>query len=241
MGKRLRQLLNAAIAPVLTVACTVAVAGALGLADELAKAVGAAIAGVLLFVAIELTDELPKRSWSWRRRVDPRAAFEGWWLQIHEKVDRAAVFSFLYIPDSDTYRAEGHAFDSKGELLAHWYSTQVFFSTGALSASYLWDGKSYEQEPPVERRGTTSWSVQRSSRRILPSSGHGEVLHLNQDRTLTFRAQRLTRENVHSLLEQVVELDSLVDFELQRRLAVAFLAVRTTGVGTTGPAVSPTQ
>jgi hypothetical protein len=65
--------------------------------------------------------------------------------------------------------------------------------------------------------------VQRSSRRVLPSSGHGEVLHLNQDRTLTFRVQRLTRERVQTLLGQAVELDSLAEFELQLKLAVAYL------------------
>lgn len=137
MGKRFKQLLNAAIAPILTVLCTLAAARSLGFDADLAKAVGAAAAGVLLFVVIELTDDLPKRSCRWRRRVDPRAAFEGWRLQIHENVDRVSVFSFLYVRDGDTYRAEGNAFNSAGEPLAHWESSQVFFTTGALSASYL--------------------------------------------------------------------------------------------------------
>lgn len=235
MGKRLKQLANAAIAPILTVACTLAVAVAFGFADELAKAVGAAIAGALLFVAIELTDELPKRSQSWRRRIDPRAAFEGWWLQIHEKVDRVSVFSFLYVSEGDTYRAEGHAFNSRGELLAHWESTQTFFSTGARSAIYLWTGKNLEEHPSVERNGTASWSVQRSAPRVLPCSGHGEVLHLNQERRLDFRVERLTRENVKSLLGQAVELDLLVDFELQQQIAVAFLKRRATCASATAP------
>ncbi len=224
MGKRVKQLLQAAIAPVLTVGCTWLVADLLHVGNDLEKAVGAALAGVLLFIAIELTDELPKRSWRWRRRIDPRAAFEGWWLQVHDKVDRVSVFSCLYVIDGDSYRVEGHAFNSVGEMLAHWYSTQVFFSTGALSTSYLWAGKSYETDPPVERQGTTTWSVQRSSgHRVLPTSGHGEVLHLNQDRTLVFRVQRLTTERARTLLGRPVDLDALVDHDLQRELAVAYL------------------
>jgi hypothetical protein len=109
-------------------------------------------------------------------------------------------------------------------MLAHWHSTQVFFSTGALSASFLWTGTTYESNPPVTREGTTAWSVQRpSGHRLLPTSGHGKVLHLNQDRTLVFRVQRLTSERVRALLGRSIDLDALVDHELQRELAVAYL------------------
>ena len=230
MGKRVRQLLSAAIAPVLTVVCTWLVADWLDIGADLEKALGATAAGVLLFIAIELIDDLPKRSSRWRRWTDPRAAYEGWWLQIHEGVDRVAVFSFLYSPEGDTYRAVGQAFDSRGELLAEWRSTRVFFSTGALSASYLWEGKTFEARPSVARKGTTSWSVQRpGSRRVLPVSGRGEVLHLNQDRTLDFRVQRLTEPRVRELLGRPLTLDALVDHELQRELAVAYLESSTTG------------
>jgi hypothetical protein len=224
MGKRVRQLLNAAVAPVLTVACTWLAADWLNLGDDLEKAFGAAAAGVLLFIALELIDDLPKRSSRWRRWMDPRAAYEGWWLQIHDGEDRVAVFSFLYSREGDTYRVVGQAFNSHGELLAEWHSTRVFFSTDALSASYLWEGKTFEVRPPVARKGTTSWWVQRpGSRSVLPVSGRGEVLHLNQDRTLDFRVQRLTEQRVCELLGRPVVLDALVDHELQRALAVACL------------------
>jgi hypothetical protein len=244
MGKRVTQLLKAAAAPVLTVGCTWLVADILNLGQDLEKAIGAALAGVLLFVAIEVTDELPKRSRRWRRRIDPRAAFEGWWLQIHDgwelqihdqaddiaddravkKVDRVAIFLCRYVVDGDTYRVEGHAFGSTGDMVARWESTQVFFSTGALRSSYLWEGTSFESRQPTNRRGTTDWSVQRSSSgRVLPTSGHGEVMHLNQDRRLFFRVQRLTSERIQSLLGRAVELDALADDALQKELALAYL------------------
>jgi hypothetical protein len=236
MGKRVRQLLSAAVAPVLTVVCTWLVADWLEVGADLQKALGATAAGVLLFIAIELIDDLPKRSARWRRWTDPRAAFEGWWLQIHDGVDRVAVFSFLYSPEGDTYRAVGQSFDSRGELLAGWHSTRVFFSTGALSASYLWEGKTFEVRPPVSRKGTTSWSVQRpGSRSVLPVSGRGEVLHLNQDRILDFRVQRLSEQRVQELLGRRVALDALVDYDLQRELAVAYLKSSMTGTGAGHP------
>jgi len=175
-------------------------------------------------MAIELTDELPKQSRRWRRWTDPRAAFEGWWLLIHEHDDRVAVLSFHYDQQGDTYRAKGQAFDSNGKVLGDWRSTQVFFSTGALSVSYLWEGTSFKGKAPVETEGTTSWSVQRAgSRRVLPVSGRGQVLHLKQDQTLNFRVQRLTEEWVGELLGRRVALDALVDHGLQMELAVAFL------------------
>jgi hypothetical protein len=236
MGKRVTQLLKAAAAPVLTVGCTWLVADILHVGQDLEKAIGAALAGVLLFVAIEVTDELPKRSRRWRRRIDPRAAFEGWWLQIHDKiydsvddgaaerVDRVAIFSCRYVVDGDTYRIDGEAFDSKGETLATWESTRVFFSTDALWSSYLWKGTTFESRPPTKRQGTTNWSVQRSSsRRVLPTSGRGEVMHLNQDRRLFFRVQRLTPERIQLLLGRAVEPDLLADHDLQKELALAFL------------------
>jgi hypothetical protein len=58
---------------------------------------------------------------------------------------------------------------------------------------------------------------------LLPTSGHGKVLHLNQDRTLAFRVQRLTSERVRALLGRSIDLDAPVDHELQRELAVAYL------------------
>jgi hypothetical protein len=64
---------------------------------------------------------------------------------------------------------------------------------------------------------------------VLPVSGRGEVLHLNQDRTLDFRVQRLTEQRVRELLGRPLTLDALVDHELQRELAVAYLESSTTG------------
>jgi len=226
MHRSLRQVIAAAAGPILTVVFTILVARHLAVRDDFAKGLGAALAGLVVLALIQFAEELPRRSVRWRRRTDNRAAFEGWWLQIHEGVDRVAVFSFLYAADSDSYRAEGHAFNSAGRLLAHWTSTQVFFSTGAQNASYLWKGRTFESDEPLEREGTTNLSVQRASRSREPRSGHGEVLHLNQDRVLVFRLQRITSELIQELLDRPMAAEDLMDFDAQQRLAVAFLRRR---------------
>lgn len=226
MHKIIKKVIDAAAGPILTVVFTILVARHLAVRDDLAKGLGAAVAGLVVLALIQFAEELPRRSARWRRRSDDRAAYEGWWLQIHDRVDRVAVFSFLYAADSDSYRAEGHAFNSAGQLLAHWTSTQVFFSTGALNASYLWKGRTFESGEPVEREGTTSLSVQRAQRSRMPQSGHGEVLHLSQDRILVFRLQRITSELIQELLDRPVATEELIDFDLQQRLAVAFLRRR---------------
>ena len=65
-------------------------------------------------------------------------------------------------------------------------------------------------------------------RSVLPVSGRGEALHLNQDRILDFRVQRLTEQRVQELLGRHLPLDALVDYDLQRELAVAYLKSSTT-------------
>lgn len=222
MRERLIQLVAVLVAPLLTWLATNVLAVRLKLPGEGNKAAGAALASLVVFVITWLLQDLHKW-WGWyRRRFDRRAAFEGWWLQVHEGADRVGVFSFLFSATPEAFRAEGNAFNSAGELLAEWSSTQVFFSDDASSVTYLWQGRSFEQGPAADRKGTTTMSLIRGRRR--PTSGHGEVLHLNQARTLTFRLKRVQSEVLRNLLgREAVNLDDLGDFDVQKTIAIAFL------------------
>src|SRR5215212_9879912 len=127
MTKTFGQFLSASIGPLVTLGCTVGVMRYVAVGDESGKALGAAIAAAALFVLAQGLEVLPKKWTWWRRRVDDRAGFEGWWLQLHDD-SRVGVFSCLYLAKGDTFRIVGDAFDPAGDRWADWHSTQLFFS-----------------------------------------------------------------------------------------------------------------
>src|SRR5262245_45185739 len=191
MNSKVVQAIGAFGSPLLTLGCT-ALAARYIADDDPKKAAGAALAGLLGFALAQVAEELPKRSFWWRQRFDSRAAFEGWWMQIHDSLDRASVTSFLYDAAGDKYQVEGHAFNSSGTRPAHWKSTEVFFSTGSSEVNYLWKGTSYDKDNPGPREGSTKMSLDRAPRRRQASTGRGEVQHLNLARILDFRLRRIT-------------------------------------------------
>jgi hypothetical protein len=222
MNKKIIQAFGAFGSPLLTLGCTSLAARYIA-ADDPKKAAGAALAGLVGFALTQIAEDLPKRSFWWRQRFDARAAFEGWWLQIHDRLDRVAVTSLLYDGASDKYLAEGNAFNTAGDHLAHWESTEVFFSTGSREVNYLWKGISYDQEAAGPLEGSTRMSLDRASGRRRPVTGHGNVQHLNLARVLQFRTRRITP----ALLEEhglSFCVDDLGDFDLKKQLARAFLA-----------------
>jgi len=240
LTKKITQAIDAFVGPLLTLVCTALVVHYIAVGAEPAKAIGAALAGLIGFALALGAEELPKRSRWWRQHFDSRAAFEGWWLQVHDRLDRASVFSFIYNRALDAYEAAGDAFNSSGSHLAHWESTEVFFSTGFKHASYLWKGKSFESEPPEQREGTTEFSVDRGQRWAQPVSGTGQVLHLNLARTLDFRLCRVTPE----LLKErrlSFNVDDLVKFEHRRELAKAHLAQELRDMAPSGRAQRSTR
>jgi len=208
--------------PLLTLVCT-ALAARYIADDDPKKAAGAALAGLLGFALAQVTGELPKRSLWWRQRFDSRAAFEGWWMQIHDGLDRASVTSFLYDAAGDKYQAEGHAFNASGTRLAHWKSTEVFFSTGSNEVNYLWKGTSYDKDNPGPREGSTKMSLDRAPRRHQASTGRGEVQHLNQARTFDFRLRRINPIFIRDCGVNF-SIDELGDYDVKKALARAFLA-----------------
>jgi hypothetical protein len=223
METKLTQAIAVVAAPVLTVVSTAIVAThAPGLDKSASDAAGAAFAGLTVFGLTLAVGALPKRSRWWRRHFDPRAAFEGWWMQTHDKQDRASVFSFLYCADTDSFNVDGNAFCSGEDRLAHWRSTHVYF--GSDRVGYLWEGDSYEDQKWIHREGTTDMWLTSTGTRGQPQSGGGKVLHLQQERELRFDLQRITPRHLHSLLLTDMRMQDLGDIAVQKRLAQAHLA-----------------
>lgn len=228
MNKTFAQILSAFSGPLLTLGCTLLVVRAFAVREETGKALGAAAAGVALLLAERTIDWLPKKWAWWRRRFDTRAAFEGWWLQVHEdQRDRAAVFSFLYDPEGDTFKIEGYAFGPDGSPRADWHSTKLFFSTGDLEVTYLFKGKVRITTPGdggtttlAAREGTTTMHLERYAGQ--PTSGTGEVRHLMEATQLDFRLVRVDAGCLQKL-GLAFPVESLSDFDRRKELAVAFL------------------
>jgi hypothetical protein len=229
MESKLTKVVAIVAAPIITLTATDLVASHVpGMDGDAHKATGAALAALAVFVLTQTADALPKRFRWWRRRFDGRAAFEGWWIQKHPDVDRASVFSFLYSSATDTMAVDGNAFNGSGEHLAHWNSTQVFFSDNHVN--YLWKGKSWdkvegEDKPQwIQRSGTTTMWLNRTGTYRMPVTGGGEVLHLRQERVLDFQLRRITPQLLASLLPGAAAFDDLADLDVQRRVVQAYLA-----------------
>ncbi len=222
MEKQLTQFLSAVIGPLLTLGCTAGVVRYFSIRGESGNAIGAALAAAVLFGMSHAIETLPKKSRAWRKRFDKRAAFEGMWLQIHDdEPSRVAVFSFLYDKDDDAYKARGDAFDSLHEHLAHWESTQVFFTSDMEEVSYLWKGTTYENKKTEDREGTTTMTVDRAERSAEPVSGSGKVLHLMEARALNFRLKRVTQQYIKGI-GKGFETGDLHDYERRKELAAAY-------------------
>ena len=220
MAKAFLQFVTAATGPLLTFGSTVVVLRYLGVGVEAANALGAAIASAVLFGLAQAINALPKKSAWWRQRFDNRAAFEGVWLQLHDNdPGRVAVFSFVYISESDEYEVRGEAFNSSGARLAHWTSTRVFFSTAAKEVSYLWEGTAREGD----RHGTSTISLDRAAGSVRPLTGTGKVLHLMETRRLDFRLRRVTEGDIARLGGSFSLAELQVNFDRRKDLALAWL------------------
>jgi hypothetical protein len=219
VAKTFVQFVAAAIGPLLTLGATLAVQQYVARSDA-ASALGAAIASAFLFVLALAVDALPKKSAWWRTRFDKRAAFEGVWVQLHDSDPRRlAVFSFVYMDDSDEYEVRGDAFDPLGARLAQWTSTRVFFSTGSKQVSYLWEGIAREGD----RQGTTTMSLDPAAGSVRPLTGTGTVLHLMEARRLDFRLRRITQDDIARLGVSSSVADLQVNFDRRKELAIAWL------------------
>ena len=197
------RIINIILSPILTLVFASRFAGFAIAGKDAGDAVGAAVAG-LIVLAVELClTQGPKYS-SWLRRLlDPRAAFEGIWLQrVHGgDKNRVAVFSFNYVREDDSFDVTGMAYSRDGNPLAKWHSTHMFIDQQHLKATYRWEGDVLGDVPAAEtdKSGLTRLDLRKPAPFSTPMSGDGEVFHVGEARRIKFRLRRVTNQYLKEL------------------------------------------
>jgi hypothetical protein len=222
------RVINILLGPILTLVFAARFAGVHIAGKEAGDALGGAFAG-LLMLAVELgLTQGPKHSAWLRRWLDPRAAFEGVWLQdVAGGTENAlGIFSMSYEPETDSFELSGHAYSLSGARWAKWTATHMFIDRRQLRATYRWEGDVLGPVPASEsdKSGLTVLELRRPPPLSLPMSGDGEVFHVGEARRIKFRLRRVTARLLR---------DAGLDFTLrelrldardeEQRLAAAFL------------------
>ena len=225
------RILNLILGPILTLVFKDRFAKATGAGKDASDAFGGAAAG-LLMLAVELVlTQGPKHSAWLRRWLDPRAAFEGVWLEeVLRHTDNAlGVFVMSYAAESDAFMLRGHAYSATGELWARWKSLHMFIDTQRLRATYLFEGDVVGKlsDAVFDKSGQTVLELRKPPAFALAMSGDGETLHLGETERDTFRLHRVTQ----SLLDELALSFTLRDLRIdahdeESRLAAAFLQAR---------------
>jgi hypothetical protein len=197
------RVLNLIAGPLLTLVFTAHFAGLTIAGKDAGDAIGGGLAGVfMLGIEIALTQG-PKRSRWLRRWLDPRAAFEGAWLQEvsrGQEGNQLAVFTVDYERESDTFAAQGNSYSADGAQWAKWHSTHMFIDAAHLTATYLWEGEQLRKETPeADKSGLAQLRLRPPPAFSLPMTGDGDVSHLGENTRVTFRIQRVTNELLHGL------------------------------------------
>jgi hypothetical protein len=190
------RVLNLIGGPLLTLVFAAHFAGLTIAGEEAGDKLGGGLAGlIMLAIEIALTQG-PKRSRWLRRWLDPRAAFEGAWLQEvnrGQEGNQLAVFTVDYERSSDTFSAQGNSYSADGAQWAKWRSTHMFIDAAHLTATYLWEGELLQNETPeAEKSGLAQLRLRPPPAFSLPTTGDGDVSHLGENTRVMFRLQRVT-------------------------------------------------
>jgi hypothetical protein len=218
--KTLLRLINIVLAPILTVVFTQAIAIKLGgnaaAEKDLSQALGVVAAGMTVLSIEVFLGTGPKLFRSVRRWLDPRAVFEGFWIQevyAGHPGNRFGFFAFKYDRHTDTYSVTGNAYSENGARWAKFRSTQVFFTPGAAKVAYLWDGEvvGRDDQPEFEKHGLSKLELRDLKPFSLPKSGDGSVLHLGEQTKLAFKLSRVTNSSLRKLGLEFKLTDLLLD------------------------------
>jgi hypothetical protein len=128
---------------------------------------------------------------------EPRAAFEGAWIQevwegpIENVV---GIFWLEYVRDTDSFAvSRGHGYSMNGQSWAQWHSTHMFIDSVRLKATYRWEGEQVRvQTPDAEKTGLTDLELFRPPSFSLPLTGEGRVLHVGEATRAKFHLHRVT-------------------------------------------------
>ena len=225
------RVLNLILGPFLTLVFAARFAGLSVSGRSAGDAIGGALAG-LVMLAVEFALTQGPRHSAWLRRwLDPRAAFEGVWLQevIGGGENALGVFSMDYEQDSDAYTLSGHAYSPDGKRWARWNATHLFIDKRQLRATYRWEGDVLGPVPASEsdKSGLTVLDLRKPPPLSLPMSGDGQVLHVGEERRIKFRLRRVTPSLLAELGLPFTVRDLRLDaHDEESRLAAADLKAR---------------
>ena len=225
------RMLNLILGPILTLTFAARFSGLTLSGSDAGKEAGGALAGlVMLAVELALTQG-PRRSAWLRRWLDPRAAFEGVWLQevLGGTENALGIFAMDYDGESDSYSLAGHAYSIDGARWARWKATHLFIDKRQLRTTYRWEGDVLGPVPAAEmdKSGLTVMDLRKPPPLSLPMAGDGEVLHVGEARRIKFRLRRVTQPLIAELGLPFTLRDLRLDaHDEESRLAAADLRTR---------------
>ena len=198
-------------------------------AGELA---GGVVAGLLVLgVEIALTQG-PKHSAWLRRWLEPRAVFEGFWLQDvfdGHASNALGLFSLDYERQSDSFVVSGYAYGPDARRWAKWHSTHLFIDKGRRKATYRWEGEMLDGRPTpeAEKSGLTELELRWVPGSPMPMTGEGRVKHVGEASRLKFVLRRVTEDLLAELgLQFTVRQLRINAHDEESKLAQALLARR---------------
>jgi hypothetical protein len=228
------RVINIVFGPVLSLLFASRFSGITIAGRDAADVIGVALAS-LLVLAVELGLTQGPRHSAWLRRwLEPRAAFEGVWLQEVEKGpggNDLGIFSVDYERDDDSFAVHGHSYSDNGRQWAKWCSTpRMFVSVGHLKATYHWTGELLAPPTPeTDKSGLTELDLPKPPVFSLPMTGEGRVLHLGEATRVQFRLRRVTKRLLEGLdLSFTLRELRSDEHDEESQLVAAFLRKRTT-------------
>jgi hypothetical protein len=218
--KTVLRVINIVLAPILTLLFVQAIARKIGGVatdgKDVSQALGGAAAGVTVLTIELFLGKGPKVFRSARRWLDPRAVFEGFWIQKvyagHEE-NRYGCVAIKYDRHDDNYSVTGNAYSESGQRSRKFRSTHVFFAPGEAKVDYLWDGEiiGTDDQPELEKHGLTKLSLRDPSLFRLPITGDGAISHLGEQSKLAFTLIRVTNSTLRELKLNFNLTDLLLD------------------------------
>ena len=196
--------INIILSPVLTLFFASRFSGLRIAGKDAGDVLGGAAAGLLVLAVEVALTQGPKYSVWLRRWLEPRAAFEGVWLQdVFEGQggNDVALFSLDYDREGDSFTVRGHAYSAGGRRWAKWNSTHMFIDKRRLKATYRWEGEVLDGRPTAEaeKSGLTELELRRPPVLSLPMTGEGRVSHVGEGTRVKFRLRRVTNGSLKEL------------------------------------------
>ncbi len=163
------------------------------------KVATAVVVAIVIALPEWLFVVLPRHSLTARRFLDPRAVWEGAWMQVVTSMrsteagpesNRFALFVVIYA--GDRYRINGTAYDEHGLKAAQWrWVGSPTFSRDGRELSYEWQGESTRRpngDGGMGKSGLAKLEL------IDDESGSGRVDHVAASVQLDFHLGRMSRK-----------------------------------------------